>query len=55
LPNCCVSRGDVHASGSAGAFQRRSPTGGFANGTPFQTWVPLAADRSLPITGPNIV
>ena len=35
LPNCCVDRGDVHGAGSDGGFQRRSPIGGFANGTPF--------------------
>src|SRR5262245_6840768 len=55
LPNRCVSRGDVHGSASAGAFQRRSPTGGFAYGMPFQAYVPLVAERSVPTTGPNAV
>ena len=35
LPNCCVYLGEVHGAGSTGGFQRRSPTGAAANGTPF--------------------
>src|SRR5262245_34618152 len=55
FPNRCVGLGEVQGSASAGAFQRRSPTGGLAYGTPFQAYVPLVAERSLPTTGPNVV
>src|SRR5262245_24671090 len=55
LPNCWVSFGSFHGSGSAGALQRSSPTGGFANGTPFQPYVPVVAESSTPITRPKLV
>src|SRR5260370_130492 len=55
LPNCCVGRGEVHACGSTGAFQRSSPMGGLANGTPSQAYVPVVAESSLPTTMPNSV
>ena len=41
--------------GSRGARQRRSPTGAWAYGTPFQLHVPVDAASSLPSTGPPVV
>jgi len=56
LPNVCVVRvRSPHASGSTGAFQRSAPTGAFANGIPFQEYVPDAAESSLPLTMPRSV
>src|SRR3982751_4797733 len=55
LPNCCVVRGVAQASGSTGGFQRRAPTGAFANGTPFQDQVPFLAASLVPCTVPKAV
>src|SRR5262245_43551105 len=55
LPNSRVSFGRLHESGSTGGRQRRSPTGGLANGTPFHAKVPSLRELSTPMTSPKRV
>src|SRR4051794_22584699 len=54
LPNCWVAF-KVHGAGSTGGFQRRSPTGAAAKGTPFHEYVPVVAESSLPNPVPTAV
>ena len=51
FPNRVAFSVVLQACGSAGAFQRKLPTGGAANGMPFQEYVSLATVE-LPSTRP---
>jgi hypothetical protein len=42
-PKAPASRVPAHLAGRAGGFQRRSPTGGAANGMPRKALMPSAA------------
>src|SRR5579862_6046302 len=51
-PNAAASRTPSHAAVGAGAWNRRLPTGGCANGTPRKTALPCS---TRPLTRPALV
>src|SRR5580658_2813373 len=54
-PNATASRTPSHGTGGCGAWKRRSPTGGLANGMPRKVATPLPAWSTRPRTRPAAV